>query len=128
MGLSRDSDRLFARSMRAVGRARAGKVAVAIEEAEEVAKNAHPRVLYNVARVYALASVATKANPISPAQQAKYAERAVALLRQAVAKGYSDVNGMKNDDDLKSLRPRDDFQKLLAELDAVAKLKEKQEP
>jgi hypothetical protein len=48
--------------------------------------------------------------------QAKYAERAVALLRQAVAKGFRDANGMKNDDDLKPLRPRDDFQKLLREM------------
>jgi hypothetical protein len=49
-------------------------------------------------------------------EQAKYAERAVALLRQAVAKGYSNVHEMKNDDDLKPLRPRDDFQKLLRDM------------
>jgi hypothetical protein len=72
--------------------------------------------LYIVARVYALASVPTKANPISPEQQAKYAERAIALLRQTVAKGFMDVNHMKNDDDLKSLRERDDFQKLLRDM------------
>jgi hypothetical protein len=95
---------------------RAGQVAAAIEEAEELAKNAEPLVLYNAACVYALASNATKTNPIAPEQQAKYAERAVALLRQAVAKGYSDVNGMKNDDDLKPLRLRDDFQKLLRDM------------
>jgi hypothetical protein len=69
-----------------------------------------------VACVFALASKRSKANPISPEQQAKYAERAVALLRQAVAKGYSNVNEMKNDDDLKSLRPRGDFQKLLRDM------------
>ena len=70
----------------------------------------------NHASVHALASKPTKTNPIAPEQQAKYAERAVALLRQAVAKGYSDVNGMKNDDDLKPLRLRDDFQELLREM------------
>jgi tetratricopeptide (TPR) repeat protein len=112
--LSRESDRLFARSMRTVGHVRAGRVAEAIEEAEGMAKNVHPRILYIVARVYALASVPTKANPISPEQQAKYAERAIALLRQA--KGFSNVKQMKNDDDLKSLRPRDDFQKLLRDM------------
>ena len=46
-------------------------------------------------------------------RQVKYAERAIALLRQAIVKGFQSVNAMKNDDDLKSLRPRDDFQKLL---------------
>jgi tetratricopeptide (TPR) repeat protein len=114
--LSSESGRLGACSIRAVGLLKAGRMAAAIEEAEKVAKNARPRVLYNVARVYALASVPTKANPISPELQAKYAERAIALLRQAVAKGYKNVNEMKNDDDLKSLRPRDDFQKLLREM------------
>jgi hypothetical protein len=37
-------------------------------------------------------------------------------LRQAVAKGYRNDHEMKNDDDLKSLRPRDDFQNLLGEM------------
>jgi tetratricopeptide (TPR) repeat protein len=114
--LARESERHFARSIRAAGLVRAGQVAAAIEEAEELAKNGDSLVLYQAACVYALASVPTKANPISPAQQVKYAERAIALLRQAVAKGFRDVNNMKNDDDLKSLRPRDDFQKLLRDM------------
>jgi hypothetical protein len=90
--------------------------AAAIEEAEELAKNADSLLLYNAACVFALASKPTKANPISPEKQAKYAERAVALLRQVVAKGGSDANEMKNDDDLKPLPPRDDFQKLLRDM------------
>jgi serine/threonine protein kinase/tetratricopeptide (TPR) repeat protein len=114
--LATEPERPSARSLRAGGRVRAGQVAAAIEEAEELAKCAEVLVSYNAACVYALASVPTKANPISPKLQAKYAERAVALLRQAVAKGYSNVNGMKNDDDLKSLRQRDDFQKLLRDM------------
>jgi tetratricopeptide (TPR) repeat protein len=114
--LAPEPDRPFARSIRAVGRVRAGQVAAAIEEAEELAKNADSLLLYNVACVYAVASVPSKANPISPEQQAKYAQRAIGLLRQAVAKGYSNVNEMKNDDDLKPLRQRDDFQKLLRDM------------
>jgi hypothetical protein len=47
-----------------------------------------------------------------------YTISAVALLQQAVAKGYNDAEHMKKDDDLKSLRERDDFKKLLAELEA----------
>jgi hypothetical protein len=49
------------------------------------------------------------------------AKRAVALLQQAVAKGYKDAEHMKKDDDLKALRGRDDFKKLLAGLEAKAK-------
>jgi hypothetical protein len=70
----------------------------------------------NHASEYALASKPTKTNPISPEQQAKYGERAVALLRQIVAKRYTNVHEMTNVDDLKPLRPRDDFQKLLREM------------
>jgi tetratricopeptide (TPR) repeat protein len=114
--LAPEPERALRRSIRAVGRVRAGQVAAAIEETEELAKNAEPLVLYNAACVYALASVPTKANPISPKQQAKYAERAIALLRQVVAKGYHNVYEMKNDDDLKPLRQRDDFQKLLRDM------------
>jgi tetratricopeptide (TPR) repeat protein len=114
--LAPEPERPLRRSVRAVGRMRAGQVAAAIEEAEELAKEGDSIVLYNVACVYALASKSPKDNPISPELQAKYAERAIALLRQAVAKGYGNAHEMKNDDDLKSLRPRDDFQKLLREI------------
>jgi serine/threonine-protein kinase len=50
------------------------------------------------------------------AQAQEYGDRAMAMLRLAVTKGYSDGNHMKEDQDLASLRKRDDFQKLLAEL------------
>jgi hypothetical protein len=114
--LAPEPDRPMQRSLRAGGRVRAGQVAAAIEEAEELAKNADATTLYNVACVYAVASKPTKANPISPDQQAKYADRAMAVLRQVVAKGYSSVNSLKNDDDLTPLRSRDDFQKLLRDM------------
>jgi tetratricopeptide (TPR) repeat protein len=114
--LAPEAERPRQSSFRAAGRVRAGQVAAAIEEAEELAKNGDSVVSYNAACIYALASKPTKANPISPEQQAKYAERAIALLRQAIAKGYRNAQEMKNDDDLKSLRPRDDFQELLREM------------
>jgi hypothetical protein len=41
----------------------------------------------------------------------------VALLQQAIAKGLRDAEQMKKDDDLKALRPREDFKRLLAELE-----------
>jgi hypothetical protein len=48
----------------------------------------------------------------------EYADRAMTLLREAVAKGFQDVERMKNDTALDPLRNREDFQKLVAELEA----------
>jgi hypothetical protein len=46
-----------------------------------------------------------------------YAERAMGLLRQAVAKGYNDAGEIKKDKNLDPLRSRPDFQQLLAEME-----------
>ena len=46
-----------------------------------------------------------------------YGDAAMKLLRDAVSKGYKDVAHMKKDTDLDPLRQRDDFQKLIAELE-----------
>jgi serine/threonine protein kinase/type II secretory pathway pseudopilin PulG len=48
-----------------------------------------------------------------------YAERAVASLRQAVAKGYKKLEPLKKDRDLEPLRSRPDFQALVASLEKV---------
>jgi serine/threonine-protein kinase len=50
-----------------------------------------------------------------------YSERAMETLRQAVEKGYKDVANVKKDADLDPLRSRDDFKKLLAEMERKAK-------
>jgi tetratricopeptide (TPR) repeat protein len=47
-----------------------------------------------------------------------YADRALALLRQAIVRGYEDPAHMKKVPDLQPLRARDDFKKLLADLEA----------
>jgi hypothetical protein len=49
----------------------------------------------------------------------KYADRAMALLMQAVRSGYKDGTKLKTDKALDPLRARDDFQGLLQELDAA---------
>jgi tetratricopeptide (TPR) repeat protein len=55
------------------------------------------------------------------AQQARfYADQAMGMLRDAVAKGHKDVAHMKQDADLDPLRNRDDFRKLVAELEGKA--------
>ena len=48
----------------------------------------------------------------------RYADQAVTLLREAMTRGYKDLEHLQKDDDLASLRKRPDFQKLLAELEA----------
>jgi hypothetical protein len=42
----------------------------------------------------------------------------MSMLRDAVAKGYKDAARMKKDQDLDSLRSREDFKQLLADLEA----------
>jgi serine/threonine-protein kinase len=48
-----------------------------------------------------------------------YGEQALAALRQALANGYKDSAHLQKDKDLDPLRQRDDFQKLLREVEAV---------
>jgi DNA-directed RNA polymerase specialized sigma24 family protein len=53
-----------------------------------------------------------------------YGERAVALLRQAVAKGYRSADGLRKPSWFAALQSRDDFRQLLAELQAANGKKE----
>jgi serine/threonine protein kinase/tetratricopeptide (TPR) repeat protein len=48
-------------------------------------------------------------------------ELAVSDLRQALAKGYKDLEGIRTDDRFTPLRNREDFKKLLAEMDGKKK-------
>jgi hypothetical protein len=48
-----------------------------------------------------------------------YAERAMPLLRQAIVEGFKDVTHMKKDSDLDPLRDRDDFKKLVQDLEKL---------
>jgi serine/threonine protein kinase/tetratricopeptide (TPR) repeat protein len=50
-----------------------------------------------------------------------YGDAAIKLLREAVNKGYKDVAHMKKDADLAPLRQRQDFQRLVAELERKGK-------
>jgi tetratricopeptide (TPR) repeat protein len=115
-------ERAFVRLDRVFSRVRAGQVGPALREVEELAKDADGNTLYNAACVYALASAT------APQQKDKYARRALELLHQAVAKGYKDVKNIKQDEDLNSLRGRDDFRKLLAEMDKPSPPRPKTRP
>jgi tetratricopeptide (TPR) repeat protein len=90
--------------------------AKAVVAADLLAGNARgPNGLYDAACGYALCV------PLAdqPRKKEEYAACAVGMLRRAVAKGYKDLANMKKDTDLDALRGRDEFQKLLAELEAV---------
>jgi hypothetical protein len=50
-----------------------------------------------------------------------YSDAAMKLLRDAVSKGYRGVAHMKKDTDLDPLRPREDCQKLIAQLQRKGK-------
>jgi tetratricopeptide (TPR) repeat protein len=115
--LSAEAERPGFRMQRAISRVRARQENAAIQEAEELAKSADANVLYDCACVLALAA-GRKEEAGAKLSKKECAERAIALLRQAVAKGWKDAEHTKKDDGLKALRERDDFKKLLAELEA----------
>jgi serine/threonine protein kinase/tetratricopeptide (TPR) repeat protein len=105
------------RVSRAVARLEAGQVADAVAEVEDLTKRSKWSTddWYNFACVYAVASgkVADK--------KPEYADRAVELLRQAVNAGYRNATHMGTDTDLDPLREREDFKRLLAELETKTK-------
>jgi tetratricopeptide (TPR) repeat protein len=104
------------RAERALARLNTGQVAEAIAEVVELMKlpGVPAPVLYNFACVYAVASGK------NADKKQEYADRAMDLLRQAVKAGWKDAAHMKKDTDLDSLRGREDFKKLLQELEGKA--------
>ena len=81
------------------------------------------RSLYNAACYRAVIVAVLRASDKSEAaaQQAREeADRAMAWLQQAIAAGYNNVALMKKDADLDPLRDRADFQKLLADQEALS--------
>jgi tetratricopeptide (TPR) repeat protein len=83
--------------------------------------------LYNAACSHAVAaSVLRACNKLDDA--AREAESAMAWLKRAIAAGYHDALLIKGDTDLASLRDRDDFQKVLADLEAAGRTEMKSKP
>jgi hypothetical protein len=111
----------------AVYLARWGEHTLAVAEANAAseAKDVLAVTLYKAACVYALASLCVKEDP---KLAERYASRAVELLRQLVAKGYKSVAYMKKDTDLDGLRGRDDFKKLMAQLEQPPQEERKRGP
>ncbi len=89
--------------------------------------------VYDIACVFGLcASKARKDSTLAAPKQEElakqYADEAMTHLRLAVEKGYRNVAHMKNDTDLDPLRDRDDFKKLLADLEAIPPPKQEVAP
>jgi hypothetical protein len=102
------------------------KLAAAAESAAKMKERASDKAeqLYDAACAYALCGGAAKQakSPVAGAPGSEnLAEEALALLKQAVAKGFKNAAHMKQDKDLDALRARVDFQKLLAKLEAAKK-------
>jgi serine/threonine protein kinase/tetratricopeptide (TPR) repeat protein len=117
-----------ARVLRAAVLAQRGEYLKAIDEAETILRNGerHKAILYNVCCIFCLAADAAAGDSkVSPPDRdrlkAQYADRAMDVLRQAVAAGLRNVAGMKNDKDLTCLHSRADYQKLIQELELKTK-------
>ncbi len=70
---------------------------------------------YDAACVYALAAGLLR--PVDAPGADSHALQAVLLLRRAIAKGFKDRAHMEADPDLEALRSREDFRRLVEELD-----------
>jgi len=85
-----------------------------------------PATAYEAGRALSLCiPVVQKDDQLDAAQRQAavkfYGDQALAMLRAAVAQGYKDVEHMKQDKDLDAVREREDYKKLLAQLEAKEK-------
>jgi serine/threonine-protein kinase len=105
------------RLRRADSRVRAGQAAEAVAEVAELRKATTLTMeqWYDFACIYALASGK------DATRKQEYADEAMRLLRQAVQAGFKNAAHMARDNDLGGLHGRDDFKKLLAEVEAAGR-------
>jgi tetratricopeptide (TPR) repeat protein len=113
---------------RAGAQAARGDHVQATAEAEALARQGELRSghLYDLACAFSQASAAAERDNKPPPEErarlkARYANRAMEFLQRAVTEGYRYPEMLRTDPDVESLRPREDFQKLLANLEADVK-------
>jgi tetratricopeptide (TPR) repeat protein len=127
LGAARNS-LLNARLDRATALAARGDHAQATAVAEAVARQGDLNAghLYDLACAFAQSSAAADRDPkLSPADRARlkarHADQAMNFLQKAVAEGWRFPGILKTDPDVDPLQARDDFRKLLAELERETK-------
>src|SRR5262249_15482366 len=110
------------RVFRATSRLRAGQAAEAVAEVAEMANkpgdDAPGSPAWTANQWYEFASVYALASGKTADKKQEYADRAMELLHQAVKTGFSNAAYMNKDSDLNALRDREDFKKLLADMQA----------
>jgi serine/threonine protein kinase len=113
IALSDPDEKRRLRAVRSNSWIQSGKHAEAVAEVAELTKsdNWTAGQWYDFACVYAVSSgkIAGKTR--------EYGDRALELLKKSVEAGWKDAAHIKKDPDLDSLRERDDFRKLVAELE-----------
>ena len=113
--LSPPQEQPWLRAHRADSRIRTGRVASAIAEVAELTKAEY----WAAGAWYSFACIHAVASSKSADKKQEHADRAMELLHKAVKMGYNDAAHLAKDKDLDVLRQRDDFKKLLAELEAA---------
>jgi tetratricopeptide (TPR) repeat protein len=116
---------LLLRSAALAGRGRHAPAALTAEKLRSVAPR-DAAILYNVACCYGLcvAGVAAGKTPdqltaAESVDRAKYLRRAIDTLREAVRRGYKDVQHLQTDPDLAALRSEQEYQTLVASLTSL---------
>jgi hypothetical protein len=106
--------RSLIRLQRAASLAQLGQHAQATAEVEDILKTTKLNApgTYDAACVFALAAARAGESGLTD----RYGVRAVALLREAAARGFRDMAHVHKDTDLDALRQQDDFRQLLSEL------------
>ncbi len=101
-----------------------GRLAVAANDlarfGHDPANDAYNAACYLCLCVQLTGREAQLAEPARKELAQGYADGAMLLLRQAVDRGFKDAAHMKKDTDLQPLRGREDFRKLIAELEGKA--------
>jgi eukaryotic-like serine/threonine-protein kinase len=117
IALSPPAEQRGCRAARATSRLNAGMVAEAVAEVAELTKSSN----WNTGQWYDFVCVYSLASGKIAGKKAEYTDRAMELLQKAVKAGYKNAAHMKKDTDLDPLRDREDFKKLIAELEEKAK-------
>jgi serine/threonine protein kinase/tetratricopeptide (TPR) repeat protein len=118
------TDLLDARVCRAAFLARRGDYKRATEEAKAVVgqEGLHSASLFNIGCVFARSSAAAENDSkLAPSERnrlkAQYADSAMGFLQEAVARGLQNAAQINTDPDLAPVRSREDFEKLVQEVE-----------